>query len=107
MLNCFCTNAFEESGLRAASQVTKSPASGKSAAVCKEWFLDSIKTEVLGLAISIGINLVNTVLRYLMVNLLDHLRYDTKSAQMTAIKDGVLVTQFFNTGLLTLLSTTN
>jgi len=26
---------------------------------------------------------------------------------MTAIKDGVLVTQFFNTGLLTLLSTTN
>ncbi len=48
--------------------------------------------ELLGLAISVGINLVNTVLKFLLVSLINHFRYDTKSAQTTAIKYGVLIT---------------
>lgn len=62
---------------------------------------------MIGLVISIGINLVNSVLKFLLIKIIVIQKHDTKSDQMNGIKVGVFFTQFFNTGLLILLSNMN
>jgi hypothetical protein len=58
-------------------------------------------------SVSILINVVNTVLKLILISLIAMIREDTKSGTMRSIKVGVFLTVFFNTGILILLSSAN
>ena len=47
---------------------------------------------MIGLVISIGINLVNSVLKFLLIKIIVIQKHDTKSDQMNGIKVGVFFT---------------
>ena len=64
---------------------------GKEAELCKDWFFDIYKTKIYGYIISASINVVNLVMKYLMIFLVTNIRYDTKSALMSNIKTGVFI----------------
>ena len=80
---------------------------GREAYVCHEWFLDFWIVKVYNLSISLMINIVNTVIKLILVNLIQVIGEDTRSATNRSVKMGVFVTQFFNTGILILLSSAN
>jgi len=61
----------------------------------------------LSYTVSILINVVNTVLKLLLITLIAMIREDTKSEMMRSIKIGVFLTVFFNTGILILLASAN
>ena len=63
--------------------------------------------KVYNLSISVMINIVNTVIKLILVNLIQIIGEDTRSATNRSVKMGVFVTQFFNTGILILLSSAN
>ena len=57
--------------------------------------------------ITVGINIINVILKLIIVKLVEFLAQDSKSAQLNSIKVFVFIAQFFNTGLLLLLSAAN
>jgi hypothetical protein len=61
----------------------------------------------INITISIGINIINVILKLIIIKLVESMREDTKSEQMNSIKVAVFLAQFFNTGLLLLLSCAN
>jgi len=62
---------------------------------------------VISRGISIAIIAVNYVLRYVIIILIKFVRYDTFSAELAAITNGIFYTQFINTGFLLLLVNAN
>lgn len=77
------------------------------AMICQEWFYDFVFVKGINLGISVGINVINIILKMILIKLVEIIRHDTKSKQMNAIKIGVFLTQFFNTGFLLVLATSN
>jgi hypothetical protein len=64
----------------------------KSAYVCNEWFIDLYLVKAINSVISATINIVNTVLKIVLIFLITKIGEDTKSAQIRSIKIGVFVT---------------
>jgi len=71
--------------------------------ICQSWFEDITIAALIGQGIGKLIVIVNFVLRMLMIKIIMFIGYDTESAQMKAIKNGVFVVQFVNTGILLLM----
>lgn len=64
----------------------------KPAPICKEWFYDFVTVKSFGILIAVGINAINFILKITIINLVEFIKYDTKSRQMSAIKIGVFMT---------------
>ena len=75
--------------------------------VCSEWLQDTLEGKAINISISVIINIINFVIKVILIVLIASIREDTKSAMMRSIKVGVFVTQFFNTGVLILLASAN
>ena len=54
-------------------------------------------------SITVSITVLNIIIKFVTVRLICWIGYDTHSAQVTAISNGVFVAQFFNTAILVLL----
>lgn len=74
---------------------------------CKTYIDDKLKSKGLGLTISITIIAVNYFLKDLIIRLIIRIRHNTQSKRLTAIVNGVLYAQFFNTGILLTLVNAN
>lgn len=61
-------------------------------AVCGEWVWDKYMTQAFKLAISVSINVVNTVLKFILIRVIAFIGEDQKSAQSRSIKVGVFFT---------------
>jgi hypothetical protein len=57
--------------------------------------------------ISVSINVINIILKLIMIMLISNICEDTKSKMMSSIKIGVFIGQFFNTGFVLLLASAN
>jgi len=57
--------------------------------------------------VSVSINVVNFILRFILIVLIKSIAEDTKSEQTRSIKVAIFVTQFFNTAVLLLLFNAN
>lgn len=53
--------------------------------------------------ITLFVTIVNTILSTLTIRLITWIGYDTRSAEMEKITNGIFIAQFFNTGLIYLL----
>lgn len=80
---------------------------GKSAYVCYEWLEDIYLNKAIGSSISASINVINSILKLILIKLISLIGEDTRSATIRSIKVGVFITQFFNTGVLLLLASAN
>jgi len=60
-----------------------------------------------GMAMSLVVVVINTILRLILIALIKWIGEDTHSAQLKSITNGVFVTQFFNTAFLLLLAYAN
>lgn len=69
--------------------------------------MDTYKAKAFGASISVVVNVVNTILKLIIIALITNIGEDTKSAMMRSIMVGVFVTQFFNTAVLLPLSSAN
>lgn len=54
-------------------------------------------------SITLTITVINIIIKFVTVRLISWIGYDTHSAQVTAISNGVFAAQFFNTAILVLL----
>lgn len=79
----------------------------KTAKVCKEWVYDNRMAKIYTGSISVMINAVNFVMRFILIRLISNIGEDVKSAQTSSIKVGIFITQFFNTAILLLLVNAN
>jgi hypothetical protein len=62
---------------------------------------------MLGTAISFIIIIINTILKTVIIKLIESIKYDTYSMMLASITNGVFIAQFFNTGILLLLVNAN
>lgn len=76
-------------------------------AACSEWLVDKYMLTVYSSIVSVLINVVNTILKMLLVGLILWIKEDEKSQQYRSIKIGVFIAQFINTGLALLLACAN
>lgn len=106
ILDCFCKAEKKKLGMSVATTLYKDNEK-REAYACYEWFTDIYTTKAYNQSISVMINIINTVLKLILVKLISSIGEDTKSAINRSIKVGVFVTQFFNTGFLLLLSSAN
>lgn len=106
ILDCFCKDMKSKYGINVGNQLFTDD-NKKSAYVCQEWFLDIYITKAINSSISASINIINTLLKLILIKLITMIGEDTRSAMIRSIKVGVFVTQFFNTGILLLLSSAN
>jgi len=79
----------------------------KEVNLCKEYFKDSIISKILGQSVAFFIIGINTVLKIVIIKLIQWISEDTFSKQLTSITNMVFVAQFFNTGILLLLVNAN
>lgn len=79
----------------------------KSAYLCKDWFMDIYIIKGINSSISVAINIVNIILKYILIFLISSIGEDTRSAVQRSIKVGIFFSQFFNTGILLMLSSAN
>lgn len=108
VLDCFCQNQFADLAFGVREKFyADSTDSSKNAPVCREWLEDTFKIKGMVIAISIGINIVNFLLKTSLITLVGLIKQDTLSGQMNSIKIGVFLTQFFNTGILLILAGAN
>eukprot|EP00347_Sterkiella_histriomuscorum_P023421 403334704 len=106
VLDCFCKEQKKKYGFNVPNQLFND-LNGKSAYVCNEWFQDIYLNKAIGSSISVSINVINSILKLILIKLISMIGEDTRSATIRSIKVGVFVTQFFNTGILLLLSSAN
>jgi hypothetical protein len=106
LLDCFCKDQKAKFGFSVGNQLF-TDFNNKSAYACYEWFSDIYVSKGIGSSISVVINLLNWLLKGLLVVLISKIGEDTRSAQIRSIKMGVFVSQFFNTAILVLLSQAN
>jgi hypothetical protein len=90
-LDCFCKEQKSKIGSKAGNTLFTG-AEGREAYVCHEWFEDFWIVKAYNLSISLMINVVNTVIKLILVNLIQIIGEDTKSATNRSIKMGVFVT---------------
>lgn len=107
VLDCFCQEQKKIYGFGVGQVVYDDREENQRAPICSEWLQDIYRVKAVGITISTGINVMNVIFKLLLVKLVEFVRQDTKSAQMTTIKVGVFTTQFFITGLLLLISGIN
>ncbi|CDW91100.1 UNKNOWN [Stylonychia lemnae] len=106
VLDCFCQQMKSKHSFKVGAQEFTDN-ENKTTYVCYEWFVDLYLVKAINSVISATINIVNTILKIVLIFLITKIGEDTKSAQIRSIKVGVFVTQFFNTAILLLLSTAN
>lgn len=70
---------------------------------CANFYKDKMNSFVLGTSISFIIIAVNTILKILIIKLIESIKHDTQSEKLASITNGVFIAQFFNTGILLLL----
>jgi len=103
-MQCFCRSKGKEKK----DQVYKiSLTKDYEEKFCEKFFKDKTVSFILGTAISFIIIAVNTILKILIIKLIETIRYDTQSEKIAAITNGVFIAQFFNTGILLLLVNAN
>lgn len=91
VLDCFCKDQKSKYGLKVANQLFKD-LNGKSAYVCYEWLEDIYLNKAIGSSISASINVINTILKLILIKLISMIGEDTRSATIRSIKVGVFVT---------------
>lgn len=106
ILTCFCTKKLKELG-HGNLPYTQFSDGKKSAYACYEWQMDTYKAKAYNQATSVAINLINFVLRFILIVLIKTICEDTISGQTRSIKVGIFIVQFFTTGILILLFNAN
>lgn len=107
VLDCFCKAEFKRINIKVGTQSYTDSSDQKQAVVCREWLVDYVTVKGINISISMGIVIINVLLKFIIIKLVEVVRQDTKSKQMNSIKIAVFLSQFFNTGLLLLLSVSN
>lgn len=74
---------------------------------CQDYTYDIIVGFGLSNVVSIGITVVNMVIRIINIGLITFIGYYTESEQTKAVKTSVFISQFFNTAILLLLTNAN
>jgi len=69
--------------------------------------LDTYKSKALGLLITVVIITVNYMLRMIVIWLITEIRQNTQSKRLGSITNGIMIAQFFNTGILLTLVNAN
>jgi len=107
VLDCFCKAEKKKVGFFKIANTEFTDFENRTAYVCYEWFYDNYKAIGIGISISVVINIINTVLKFIIIFLISNICEDTKSAMMRSIMVGVFVTQFFNTAILLPIASAN
>ncbi len=107
ILDCFCKDQKKKKGFFNIANAEFTDFEKRTQTVCYDWFLDTYKAKAFGASISVVVNVVNTILKLIIIALITNIGEDTKSAMMRSIMVGVFVTQFFNTAVLLPLSSAN
>ena len=68
-MDCFCKDQKSKIGSKASNTIFTG-VNGKEAYVCHEWAKDSLIVKVYNFSISLMINVVNTVIKLILVNLI-------------------------------------
>jgi len=106
VLTCFCQAQQKLVGLTKLGETVYTDGK-RSATVCDEWLTDKFSSLAYSKIVSVSINIVNFVLRTLLILLVKFIGEDTKSEQTRSVKVAVFVCQFFNTAVLLLLFNAN
>ena len=100
-VQCFCNDKFLDGDQPEATY------GDKQDPICLEYYEQIMPTLFITTFISVGIVLVNVVLKKITIFLVSRIGYDTYSEIMTKITNGVLLVLFLNTGILILLVNAN
>mmetsp|Transcript_44012 Transcript_44012/g.42596 ORF Transcript_44012/g.42596 Transcript_44012/m.42596 type:complete len:213 (-) Transcript_44012:939-1577(-) len=107
-LSCYCQDQTKIYGFgirdKEFSDMDNSSLKGK---ICGEWFWDNYYTSAFKLGVSLSINVVNSILKIVVIKVIAFICEDEKSAQSRSIQVAVFVMTFFNTALLLLLANAN
>jgi hypothetical protein len=79
----------------------------KEVSLCNEYLIDSLISKVAGQSVAFFIIAINTILKMIIIKLIEWTGEDTFSKRLTSITNMVFVAQFFNTGILLLLVNAN
>ena len=79
VVDCFCKAEFKKQ-LHKLGSAVYTDQEGNSATVCSEWFTDFLTVQGVNMGISIGINVVNVILKMILIKLVEKICEDTKSA---------------------------
>ena len=74
---------------------------------CSDYLVDKYMEYMYSYIVSFLINIVNSILKIVLVGLIVSIKEEEKSAQFRSIKIGVFISQFINTGLALLLACAN
>lgn len=90
---CYCKN-------EGYAQLANSP-------ICSTYFNQYLGGEALGELVTVVITIMNIVIRYYCIFLINWVGYWTVTAQITAVMVSVFISTFFNTAILLLLADAN
>lgn len=105
VMRCFCKNQTKEKQDKVYT-ATIDEVEHKQA-FCALYYKDKYVSKALGFSISFIIIFINTVLRMLIIYLIESIKHDTYSQRLASITNGVFIAQFFNTGILLVLVNAN
>ena len=100
-MQCFCNDKFLDGDQPEATY------GDKQDPICLEYYEQIMPTLFFTTFISVGIVLVNVVLKKITIFLVSRIGYDTYSEIMTKITNGVLLVLFFNTAILLIIVNAN
>ena len=86
---------------------TDAAGENKTAPLCQQFEEDMGKELVMNNSIKYLIIIINTVIRMIVIKIIQLVGVDTESSQMKYTTDAVFVCQFFNTGFLLMLCNAN
>jgi hypothetical protein len=78
VLTCFCNKELGTVGYKDLSFTSYSDGE-LEAYVCHEWLYDKLSNKIYGQLVSISINIVNIVIKLILISLIKHIGEDTKS----------------------------
>lgn len=55
-------------------------AENQSGAVCRQWIIDLYTAKAMNMIISVSINVINTIIKFIMIKLITMVGEDTRSA---------------------------
>jgi hypothetical protein len=90
-MDCFCKTQYSALGF-SVGKTNFSDLENRTVPVCAEWLADLWYGQALSYSISILLNVVNTILKLILIGLITSIKEDTKSAMMRSIKVGIFIT---------------